>query len=98
MSGLDTTPLRDMAIAYLCAASSFPRQYSKYEHMTDYEQRMLNELVEMFSDFDARFVQYPLLAGSLIAQCVRTAHIDHEAILRCLEVFITADHLARRGG
>lgn len=88
MAGLDITPLKDMAIAYLG---------TDLKSMTLYENEMLDELVEMFSDFDARFVQYPLLAGSLIARCVKNAHIDHEAITQCLEVLIRADHLVRRG-
>ena len=88
MSGLDTTPLKDMAIAYLETDS---------KSMTLAENEMLDELVEMFSDFDGRFVQYPLLAAGVIAHCVKTAYVDHEAILRCLEVLIRADHLSRRG-
>ena len=77
-----------MAIAYL---------ETDLKSMTLAENEMLDELVEMFSDFDRRFVQYPLVAAGVIAHCVKTAHIDHEAVLRCLEVFICADRLSRRG-
>ena len=71
------------------------RLYGKRgEDLTLADNDILNELIEMFSDFDRRFVQYPLCTP--VTSC-QYAYIDHGGIARCLDVLIKADRLARRG-
>ena len=82
MSEIDTSPLKDLVNLYLNTKS-----------LSTYKANQLDALVEMFADLDARFVQYPLLAASVIADCIKSDRVDHQAIKQCLDVLIRMDEL-----
>jgi len=87
MAGLDTSPLRNMVIAYM---NKDPMELNQYEN------EMLNELVTMMVDFDARFVQYPLICAKVLADCIEAHSVDLTALKACVDLLASVDQQLRR--
>lgn len=87
MAKLDTTPLQEVAKAYVIDADN------GREELLESEVAVLEEVCDMLEDFDARFIQYPLIAGPFVARCVVNVRIDHWELKALLDTLITVDTL-----
>ena len=84
MAGLDLTPLKRAAIAYM------------ERDVTPAENGILDEACNMMADFDARFAQYPLLAGPFVARCAMYGRTDIAELKSILDILVTVDALKGR--
>lgn len=87
MATLDITSLKSVAICYM----------EKVEQdLTLAEDNILDELCQMMADFDARFIQYPLLAAAFVARCVMYGRTDVQELQALLNMLIAVDTLKGR--
>ena len=81
---LDITPLKSLAIVYLG---------KEEKDLTVAENNILDEICHMMADFDARFIQYPLLAGDFVARSIKYGRTDVKELRALLDMLIAVDTL-----
>lgn len=84
MATLDIAPLKSVAIVYM---------EKEEKDLTVAENNILDEICHMMADFDARFVQYPLLAAAFVARCVMYGRTDVQELKALLDMFLAVDAL-----